>query len=77
MTASDLTTQIQQLDQRLAQVEATLLRIEHMLVELQAAPTDPSTVHLTRLPRRVRFVSPRLRRRSQAADFVMVVTRDS
>ena len=42
MTASDLTTQIQQLDQRLAQVEATLLRIEHMLVELQAAPTDPS-----------------------------------
>ena len=77
MTASDLTTQIQQLDQRLAQVEATLLRIEHMLVELHAAPTDQSTVQLTQLPRRVRFVSPRLRRRSQAADFVMVVTRDS
>jgi uncharacterized coiled-coil protein SlyX len=76
MTSVDLTVHVQQLDQRLAEVESTLLRLEQLLVSIQTTLADEQTHILAPLPRRVRFISPRLRHRGQAADFAMQVTRE-
>lgn len=77
MNASDLTIQMQRLDQRLAQVEAVMLRLEQLLLDLQPAPSDQLSQKLVRVSKTVRFVSPHLRNRGQAGDFVMLVTHHS
>ncbi len=77
MSAPDLAIQIQHLDQRLAQVEAMLRRLEQLLLSLQETQPGESPPRQTRLPQTIRLVSPRLRQRVQSADFVMVVTRDT
>ena len=76
MSAPDLTVQMQQLDQRLAYVEATLHRLERLLLDMQTTPAGEPSQTMTRLPGTIRFASPRLRRREQAANFVMTVTRE-
>ena len=77
MSAPDLTVQMQQLDQRLAQVEATLHRLEQLLLNTQTTPAGGPLQTMTQLPGTIRFTSPRLRRREQTANFVMTVTRES
>jgi hypothetical protein len=70
MSTVDLVNQLQQLDKRLTQVEEALLRLERLLMNLQASQPTP------KLTQPIRFASPRLARREQAADFIMVVTRE-
>ncbi len=77
MSTPELAIQIQHLDQRLAQVEASLRRVEQLLINLQDSQAGESAALQTRLPRTIRLASPRLRQRGQSADFVMVVTRDA
>lgn len=74
MTTLELVTQIQSLDQRLAQVEATLLRLEQLMQSQLAAQFAEPAHRPTGLRKPIRFVSTRLRRREQAADFNMTVT---
>jgi hypothetical protein len=73
MTTPDVTIQLERLDQRLAEVEASLHRLERLLLSQPAPQLD----QLSQQARPLRFVSPRLRHREQAIDFVMVVTRDT
>ncbi len=77
MPSIDLTVHVQQIDQRLADVETTLLRLEQLLVSIQTTLAEEPTHTLAPLPRRVRFISPHLRHRGQAADFAMQVTREA
>ena len=75
MSTPNLAAEIQHLDERLAQVENTLLRLEQLLLnrESQSLPSPD----LKPRPKTIRFASPRLRHREQAADFAMIVTRES
>lgn len=77
MTTPDLTIQLERLDHRLAEVEASLHRLERLVLSQQATQPEPLSQQTKLEARPLRFVSPRLRHREQAADFVMVVTRES
>ncbi len=74
---ADLALQVQQLNGRLARIEETLHRLEDLVISLSAhTPTADAHV-LHDLPAAIRVMSPHLRHRHQAADFVMTVTRDT
>ena len=77
MSTPDLALQMQHLDQRLAQVEASLRRVEQLLLSLQDIRVGELPPTPALLPKTIRLASPRLRQRRQSADFVMVVTRDA
>ena len=72
----NLIAQVRQLEKRLARIEATLLRLERLLVSQQAVQSSKESVALKLPQGTIRFVSPHLRRQEQATDFVMTITRE-
>ena len=62
MSTPDLAVQIEHLDQRLAQVEAILRRLEQLLISLEVSPSGESPPTQTRLPQTIRLVSTRGRK---------------